>query len=173
MSTVDLTLLGILMNKPLNAYEIKKRMEFMHIRRWTKISSPAVYKNLVNLHRRGYLDAETVREGEMPEKTVYTVNEKGKMHFRSLMEKLSQNPGTVYIEFTTLIAQLNKLEKPEALRMLSELEENLTLTLEGLHAAQKGWEEFPEANAIIGLYADMNELFCNWVRQYRQRFSNS
>ncbi len=173
MSTVDLTLLGILMNKPLNAYEIKKRLEFMHIQRWTKISSPAVYKNLVNLHRRGYLDAQTVRESEMPEKTIYTVNEKGRQHFHSLMEKLCQDPGTVYIEFTSLIAQLNKLEKPDALRMLSELEENLTLTLESLRAAQKDREELPEANAIIGLYSDMYELFCGWVRRYQEQFLNS
>lgn len=173
MSTVDLTLLGILMNKPLNAYEIKKKLEYMHIQRWTKISSPAVYKNLVNLHSRGYLDAETVREGEMPEKTIYTVNEKGKQHFHSLMEKLCQNPGTVYIEFTTLIAQLNKLEKSEALRMLTELEENLTLSLDSLRAAQRGREELPEANAIIGLYTDMYELFCSWVRKYREQFLDS
>ncbi|WP_411677680.1 PadR family transcriptional regulator [Caproicibacter sp.] len=169
MSTVNIMLLGILLKKPLNAYEMKKKMESMNIRRWTKISTPAIYKNLVNLHRRGYLDAEVVRDGEMPEKTVYTVNENGRKYFVSLMEHLAQNPGTVYIDFATLIAHLNKLNHADSIRVLEELLDNLNNSQYYLAESLKEKESLPEANAIIGLYRDMYQLFCNWTENYLKK----
>lgn len=169
MSTVNIMLLGILMKKPLNAYEMKKKMESMNIRRWTKISTPAIYKNLVNLHRRGYLDAEIIRDGEMPEKTVYTVNEKGRKYFVSLMEHLVQNPGTVYIDFTAFVAHLNKLDHSDAVRMLEELLENLNGTLLVLNDSFHQKESLPEASEIIGLYRDMYRLFCSWTSNCLQK----
>ena len=81
MSTVDLMLLGVLTKKPMNAYEMKKEMEIRNIQYWIKISSPSIYKNLVKLYKQGYIDGKTVRDGEMPEKTIYSINEKGREYF--------------------------------------------------------------------------------------------
>ncbi|MVB11541.1 Transcriptional regulator PadR-like family protein [Caprobacter fermentans] len=173
MSTVNIMLLGILIKEPMNAYEMKKKMESMNIRRWTKISTPAIYKNLINLHRRGYLDAEVVRDGEMPEKTIYTVNEKGRKYFFNLMERLAQNPGTVYIDFTTLVAHLNKLNRSDAARLMEELIENLNNSLTNLNDSLRHNEDLPEAAAIIGLYQDMYRLFCRWTEAYLQKIKES
>jgi DNA-binding PadR family transcriptional regulator len=85
MSTVDLMLLGALMEKPMNAYEMKKTMEFRNIRTWVKLSTPSIYKNLLSLKKKGYLDSKTVKESEMPEKTIYSINEKGRLYFIKLL----------------------------------------------------------------------------------------
>ncbi len=167
-SAVDLMLLGSLMDCPMNAYELKKRMEDANVKDWVKISSPAIYKNLVRLHRRGYLDAEVVREGEMPEKTVYTVNEEGRRHFRRLMEAFAGMPGSVYIDFTAFISNLRHLEKPEAERMLKELQEQLGAKMKYMERVlEREGGKSGEAKAIIGLYVQMYTLFYRWACDFR------
>jgi DNA-binding PadR family transcriptional regulator len=164
MSSVDLMLLGSLIDHPMNAYELKKRMENAKVTSWVKISSPAIYKNLVRLHRRGYLDAEVVREGEMPEKTIYTVNEKGRRYFQKTMESYSEKPGFVYIDFTAFISNLRHLEKQDAERMLSELQKKLYAKMKYMELVlQQDGGKSGEAKAIIELYIEMYTLFYQWA----------
>lgn len=164
MSSVDLMLLGSLIEQPMNAYELKKRMENAKMKNWVKISSPAIYKNLVRLHKSGYLNAEVIREGEMPEKTIYTVNEKGHQHFQRIMESYSEKPGFVYIDFTAFISNLRHLEKPDAERMLAELQQNLYAKMKYMELVlQQEGGKSGEARAIIDLYVKMYTLFYQWA----------
>lgn len=73
MSIINLMLLGFLMEKPMNAYEIKKEVENRNLTWWIKGSSPSIYRNINNLSAKGYINGKVVRDGEMPEKTVYTI----------------------------------------------------------------------------------------------------
>ena len=57
MSSIDLVILGILMEGPRSAYDIQKDVEYHHFPRWTKISTPSVYKKVLQLKERGYLRA--------------------------------------------------------------------------------------------------------------------
>jgi DNA-binding PadR family transcriptional regulator len=168
MSAVDLMLLGSLMDQPMNAYELKKRMENAKVSNWVKISSPAIYKNLVRLHQRGYLDAQVVREGEMPEKTIYTVNEKGRRYFHRTMESYSEKPGFVYIDFTAFISNLRHLEKPDAERMLAELQNKLYAKMKYMELVlQEEGGKSGEAKAIIELYVKMYALFYQWACDFQ------
>ena len=164
MSSVDLMLLGSLIDKPMNAYELKKRMENANVTNWAKISSPAIYKNLVRLHQRGYLDSEIVREGEMPEKTIYTVNKKGYQYFQRIMETYSEKPGFVYIDFTAFISNLRHLEKSNAQKMLAELQKKLYAKMKYMELVlQQEGGKSTEAKAIIELYVKMYTLFYQWA----------
>ena len=167
-SAVDLMLLGSLMDCHMNAYELKKRMEDANVKDWVKISSPAIYKNLVRLRKRGYLDAKVVREGEMPEKTIYTVNEEGHRYFRRLMETYAGMPGSVYIDFTAFISNLRHLEKPDAEKMLKELQEQLYAKMKYMeHVLQQEGGKSGEAKAIISLYVQMYTLFYQWACDFQ------
>jgi DNA-binding PadR family transcriptional regulator len=164
LSAVDLMLLGSLIDHPMNAYELKKQMENANVKNWVKISSPAIYKNLVRLHHRGYLDAQVVREGEMPEKTIYTVNEKGREHFQRLMESYSEKPGFIYIDFTAFVSNLHHLERPLAEKMLTELQNKLYAKMKYMELVlQQEGGKSGEAKAIIELYIKMYTLFYHWA----------
>ncbi len=128
MSTVDLMLLGALMEKPMNAYEMKKNMETRNINAWVKISSPSIYKNLVILNKKGYLDDEIVKEGEMPEKTIYAINEKGRNYFLNIMDKYSEKPEKIYIDFVAFVANLRNVEPKMGLEMIQNLRNNLSIS---------------------------------------------
>jgi len=164
MSTADLMLLGMLIGCPSNAYELVGRMEEANMRTWAKISPPTVYKNLVRLCAQGYLDAAVIREGGMPEKTVYTVNERGLRYFGEEMEAYAMRPPTVYIDFAAFFDNLHHLDRSDAERLLEEMREGLRDKENRMRAMlrQQGGKS-QEAKAIIELYAETYSLFYTWA----------
>lgn len=171
MSTIDLMLLGVLVKEPMSAYDMKKVMERRRIQDWIKISSPSVYKNLLKLCSRGYLDSTTVRDGDMPEKRVYTINDRGRRYFLRLMERYSRNPGTLYVDFAAFIANLANLDRDAAVRMVDDLEESLALKLAGVkdQLARMDGVSFYGA-AIVDLYSRMYEVCTTWAAEFKRRY---
>ena len=57
MSSIDLVILGIVLEKPQSAYDIQKDVEYHHFSRWTKISVPTIYRNDLHMTEKGYLQS--------------------------------------------------------------------------------------------------------------------
>ena len=51
-------------------------MEYRNISRWVKISTPSIYKKVIQLEQKGLI-AGTVMEGRMAEKAVYSITAAG------------------------------------------------------------------------------------------------
>jgi DNA-binding PadR family transcriptional regulator len=175
MSTIDLMLIGALMKKPMNAYEMKKNMEARNINSWVKISSPSIYKNLVALSRKGYLDSKIVKEGEMPEKTIYSVNEKGCSYFISMMDKYSKEPVMIYIDFAAFVANLHNVEPHMGIEMIKSLQSKLSEARERIQSNIEAKKEFAPfyAMSILELYDKMYSLFFEWSKEIAKEFSET
>ena len=52
MATIDLIVLGILKKEPLSAYDIQKLVEYRNISKWVKISTPSIYKKVIQLRKK-------------------------------------------------------------------------------------------------------------------------
>ncbi len=126
MSTIDLTILGILLDKPMNAYEITNYVAEKQIGRLLKISTPAIYKSCKRLHKADYLDGRIVKEGEQPEKTVYSINKNGKAYFYELMENFSSTVKPYYFDFNAFLYNIEKAGKQHGLEMLQNLHNDLS-----------------------------------------------
>ena len=85
MATIDLIVLGIVKKEPLSAYDIQKLVEYRNISRWVKISTPSIYKKVIQLEEKGYIKSTMVKEGKMAEKAVYSLTENGEKEFEKLM----------------------------------------------------------------------------------------
>ena len=171
MSIVDMMILGILMEKPINAYEMKKILEFRNVKDWAKLSSPAIYKNLLKLYKTGYVDGEVVQEGEMPEKTIYTINNKGKEYFMQLMNHCADEPGMVYVEFSAFIANLSYVDYETGLKMIENLQANLEAKCETIrkqHSVKASVSFYAETT--ISLHIQMYEVFCNWIEDFKKQY---
>ena len=55
MATIDLIVLGIVKKEPLSAYDIQKLVEYRNISRWVKISTPSIYKKVIQLEQKGFI----------------------------------------------------------------------------------------------------------------------
>lgn len=125
-STIDLIILGVLLEKPMSAYDLVCLIYQKHVNHFLKISTPAIYKNCKRLYRSGLLDAKTSKEGEQPEKTIYRINEKGKERFFALMEHFSSNVRPFYLDINAFIFNVERAGKQRGLRMLKKLHDELS-----------------------------------------------
>ena len=91
MATIDLIVLGILKKESLSAYDIQKLVEYRNISKWVKISTPSIYKKVIQLEEKGYIKSNMIKEGKMPEKAVYSLTEAGEQAFEGLMDRIEQN----------------------------------------------------------------------------------
>ncbi len=71
-------LLGLINKRPLNAYEITKQLQIMNVHRWYNIADSTVYATLKTLEKRQYISGTVEKEGNMPDKKVYTLTPAGK-----------------------------------------------------------------------------------------------
>ncbi|OGP63738.1 MAG: hypothetical protein A2170_08885 [Deltaproteobacteria bacterium RBG_13_53_10] len=121
LSIVNLLIMGLLIDRPMSAYEIVRIIETQIIGRLVKVSAPAVYKNIKELHQAGYLEAERKKTGETPDKKVYSVTEAGKPYFLKLMEHYSSSLSNYYSDFNVFLINLDKVDKQTGVRMLENL----------------------------------------------------
>lgn len=74
-------LLGLIYEKPLNAYEIIKHLNYMNVKWWFNIADSTVYSTLKTLEKKGYILGTTEKVGNMPDRTVYSLSDTGKDKF--------------------------------------------------------------------------------------------
>jgi len=126
MSSIDLVILGIVLEKPQSAYDIQKDVEYHNLSRWTKISVPSIYKKVLQLKEKGYLQSETVKGNKFAEKAVYVITDKGKAYFEQLMDTYTNQQVPLLFDFNVVITNLNKMEKDKALNLVMQLRGSIT-----------------------------------------------
>ena len=92
MATIDLIVLGMLKKQSMSAYELQKQVDYRNISRWVKISTPSIYKKVLQLEEKGYIKGQLMRTGKMPEKMVYSLTAAGDREFERLMLELACQP---------------------------------------------------------------------------------
>lgn len=127
MTTIDLIVLGILEKESLSAYDIQKLVEYRNISKWVKISTPSIYKKVIQLEEKGYIKSTMVKEGKMAEKAVYSLTSEGKVEFEKLMLKISLQPINIFLDFNAVIVNLNSLSLKEQKICLENIENNIKL----------------------------------------------
>ncbi len=80
-------LLGLIYEKPLNAYEIIKLLNYMNVKWWFNIADSTVYSTLKTLEKKEYITGTTEKVGNMPDRTVYSLSDKGKCVFQDTLRK--------------------------------------------------------------------------------------
>lgn len=126
MSSIDLVILGMLLEKPQSAYEIQKDIEYHHFSRWTKISIPSIYKKVHQLKEKGYLKSQVKKGSKFTKKAVYSITDEGKSCFFQLMKDCVDQPVSFVFDFNVVITNLNKIEKDKALELIDELRNRIT-----------------------------------------------
>jgi DNA-binding PadR family transcriptional regulator len=176
LSAVNLWIMGLLVDHPLGAYDIARIVETDVIGRLLKVSVPAVYKNIKELQRAGYLEMERTRTGEMPEKKVYSVTESGKAYFLKLMDYYSSNLLDYYFEFNTFLANLDKVDKETGLKMLENLRDQFYRIKAWIvaHEQEARARSAPfAAMAIIKQYRMIDYTLIAWIEEVIDEYSQT
>lgn len=87
LSKAATMLLGLIHGAPLNAYEITKKLQVMNVKQWYNIADSTVYATLKTLEKKGLIIGEIEKIGNMPDRTVYTLTDKGKTELLSTLKQ--------------------------------------------------------------------------------------
>lgn len=144
MATIDLIVLGILKKEALSAYDIQKLVEYRNISKWVKISTPSIYKKVIQLEEKGYIRSTTVKEGNMAEKAVYSLTDAGENEFQKLALEISAMPIRFFLDFNAVIVNLYSLPPEERALCLTNIENGVKMLRAFLEENMNKKENIPE-----------------------------
>ena len=144
MATIDLIVLGMLKKEALSAYDIQKLVEYRNISKWVKISTPSIYKKVIQLEEKGYISSNIVKEGKMPEKAIYSLTEAGEKQLENLMFEISAKPVQIFLDFNAVIVNLDALLPENQMKCLTDIESNIKTLKSYLEKNLKAKENVPE-----------------------------
>ncbi|MDO4340298.1 MAG: PadR family transcriptional regulator [Eubacteriales bacterium] len=173
MATIDLIVLGMLKKESLSAYDIQKLVEYRNISRWVKISTPSIYKKVIQLEEKGLIKGVTVKEGKMPEKAVYSLTESGERQFEKLMMEISCKPISIFLDFNAVIVNLDNLPIEKQKSCLSNIEENVKILksyLEENILAKENVPEIPETGmAVLQQQLILAQAIETWICSVKEK----
>ena len=174
MATIDLIVLGMLKKQPLSAYDIQKLVEYRNISKWVKISTPSIYKKVIQLEEKGLLQSVPMRENNMPEKAVYSLTASGEQEFERLMGELSAQPIRMFLDFNAVIVNLDSVPLAMQKSCVDSIEKNvqdLKTYLEENLREKENAPEVPEIGmAVLRQQFVLAETIGIWIEELKKRF---
>lgn len=171
MSTIDLIILGSLCQSPKSAYDLQKQIEARNLSRWIKIGSFTVYKKVVQYEKKGYVTSETIKSGNMPEKTIYSLTPVGKKTFKELMTKFSLAETRVFLDFNAVIVNLALLDDNDAAECVANIKNSIHNTKRQILEQLPLHEDIPlYGRTILEQQAMILEILEKWEENFEQQF---
>ena len=171
MSSIDLIVLGMIKKKQQSAYELQKNIEYRNISRWVRISTPSIYKKVIQLEEKGYLMSETHKNGKMPEKTIYSITESGEKKLMSLMEENADKTVNIFLDFNAVIMNMDLV--PDDLKDI--LLDKIRLRLDDLKAVLERNRQEKNNIPVIGKSIlqqqyDIAVILREWIEEFRKEY---
>lgn len=118
LSKAHTLILGIIAENPVNPYEITKLLDRIRVKDWFPMVDSSVYATIKALHKKKYIVGKTKKEGNMPEKTVYSATAEGvKALHEAITEYLTSMEFDMH-KFNISVMFICHLQKEEALELL-------------------------------------------------------
>lgn len=167
MATIDLIVLGMLKKEPMSAYDIQKLVEYRNISKWVKISTPSIYKKAIQLEEKGLIKGDIIKEGKMPEKSVYSLTDAGEKEFERLMLEISAKPINIFLDFNAVIVNLDSLSPESQTSCIADIEKNVKILktyLEENLQEKENISDIPETGmAVLRQQLILTEAIENWI----------
>jgi len=140
LSKSSALLLGIIAETPINPYEITKLMDYISVGNWLSLAPSSIYATIKTLQDKAYITGKNVKEGNMPEKTVYTITEAGQKQLDISIEGFLGNLEWDYAKFNIAAILICHIAKDRALAILNEKIKKLSDKADELQAKQNELE---------------------------------
>lgn len=172
MTTIDLIVLGIIKQKPLSAYDIQKEVEYRHISKWVKISTPSVYKKVLQLEEKGYIKGTPTKESNMAEKLVYSLTSSGEKVFEDLMLGISTQPINIFLDLNSVIVNLKSISKEKQNICLNNIEESIKKMkqnlIDNMNAKDNNESVSEMGKTVLHQQFILVEAIEKWIKEIRE-----
>lgn len=168
MSAIDLVVLGVVkQQQPVSAYDIQKLVEYRHISKWVKISTPSVYKKVLALEAKGLLTSEPQTAGSLPQKAVYSLTPAGDARFAELMREVAAQPVRLFLDLNAVVVNLGSADAAEQKRLVAQIAssvDDLCAVIDENLSQKRGLPQVPAAGiAVLEQQQSLAQLLKTWV----------
>jgi DNA-binding PadR family transcriptional regulator len=133
-----LAVLICLSERPMHPYEVATTLRQRRKHDSVRLNYGSLYAVVASLEKRGLMEpVETVREGRLPERTVYSLTESGKIEAHDWMTELVSTPVNDYPAFEAALSFLPALPPADVVALLRERAEQLGVELAHLGASRE------------------------------------
>src|SRR5699024_4261584 len=101
------------------------------------------------LKEQGYLSSRTQKGEKFADKEVYSITEKGREYFRSLMEKYATTNIVIPLDFNLVISNLNKVPYSQAQDYIRKIRERLIIGQKENDECMRRYSEIPLVGKTI------------------------
>ncbi len=151
-------------------------VEYRNISKWVKISTPSIYKKVIQLEEKGYIKGNIIKEGKMPEKAVYSLTDTGEKEFEKLMLEIASKPIHIFLDFNAVIVNLTSLSPENQKLCISDIENNIKTLKEYLEEninMKKDVQEIPEAGmAVLQQQFILVQAIETWIGSLKENFES-
>lgn len=169
MSSIDLVVLGIVLEKSQSAYDIQKDVEYHNLSKWTKISVPSIYRKVLQLKEKGYLQSDIVKGDKFADKAIYSITEKGKEYFEKLMYSYASQSVPLLFDFNVVIANLNKVSTDDAMKLITQLRESIKISAKNNENYALKYPDIPLVGRTI---FEQQKLLYNSLLEWLENFED-
>jgi DNA-binding PadR family transcriptional regulator len=114
-----LAVLSYLTQRPMHPYELSRTLRANDDVRSIKFNHGSLYMVVGQLARAGFItELETSREGQRPERTVYTLTDTGRRELHDWLSELVERPQHEYPHFVAALSLIAALPPSEVLTLL-------------------------------------------------------
>lgn len=125
LSKLAALILGVVSERERNPYEITKMLEQLNTRKLLPLADSTVYATINNLKKQGLITGRTERNGNLPEKTIYSITPEGEFEFHESITSFLEDDVNSPSNFDIGILLMHNLSKPEILIKLKKKLERL------------------------------------------------
>src|SRR6516164_425508 len=152
-SPLALTVLGMLHTRPLHPYGIQRLLKQWGKDQVVNVSQrTSLYRTIDRLQAAGLVSvAETERDQQYPERTVYKITDAGRTVTREWLEEMLAVPKQEFPEFPAALSHVLMLTPEETLGLLERREALLAAIQQGLEAGLAATAGMPR---VISLEAE-------------------
>ena len=118
LSKPAILLLGLINEEPKGAYEITKRLELMNMKWWFYVSDSTVYSTLRTLEKKQLITGKTEKNGNMPERVVYSISTSGREALLMAIKKVFMTMDYDTTTFSIAATYMNIFSKEEQIELL-------------------------------------------------------
>ncbi len=116
-----LSLLTLLMERPMYPYEMAAALRERGKDNAIKINWGSLYTVVQNLEKHGFIDAlEVAREGRQPERTTYQITDEGRAELKDWLRELLSVPEREYTRFEAALGDSGILPPDELIDLLQQ-----------------------------------------------------
>jgi len=163
-----LSLLTLLMERPMYPYEMASALRERGKDQAIKINWGSFYTVVQNLEKYGYIEAvEVAREGRQPERTTYQITDAGRAELRDWLRELLSVPEREYPRFEAALGECAVLPPDEVTSLLRQRLDALEASNAEHQAGLDKWSaQLPRLFLIESEYhLAMRRAEADWVRE--------